>query len=597
MLSRHRPPPPAILHSRKGSPVHFASEEDKQRARAARRVADRDHNLDALPHWADLVDRLDPERAALVWIPDMGERRSWTGAELRKRVGTVRAFLAHRGIGPGDRLSILSPNHDAVVALYLGAWCQGVAVVPLNAGEDDDRLRTILENAEPRALFVHARYAERATRILGDRALPLITIADDQDPALLETVLSTSSEIPPAHGAPEHEALVVYTSGTTGHPKGVVLSQHQLYTDARAIAEAHGMVAGDPMLCVLPLHHVNGIVVTLLTPLAYGGTMVLMERFHSDRFFSVIAAEGVVAASVVPTLLQFLLHADPSLRLPPRPTLRHIICGAGPLTCELAGAFEDAFGIPILHGYGLSETTCYSCFLPTDLDSRSRRRWLVDAGFPSIGTPLPCNEMGIMNEEGELVPPGIRGEIVIRGWNVMDHYHRNPEANATAFRHGWFHSGDEGYYERDEKGRPLFFITGRLKELIIRGGVNLAPLEIDEVLASCPGVKAGIAVGFDNDWYGEEVGAVVIPARPDLTPDQVRDWCAQRLPFMKTPKVVVFAESLPVTSTGKYLRIKARPLFAEWKSVQYARPKTKSADTTTSTDKTTTADPEGGSAV
>lgn len=137
----------------------------------------------------------------------------------------------------------------------------------------------------------------------------------------------------------------------------------------------------------------------------------------------------------------------------------------------------------------------------------------------------------------------------------------------------------------DEKGRPMFFITGRLKELIIRGGVNLAPLEIDEVLASCPGVKAGIAVGFDNDWYGEEVGAVVIPAHDALTPEQVRDWCAFRLPFMKTPKVVLFVETLPVTSTGKYQRIKARPLFAAWKTVQFSRPHT------------TTADPKGGSAV
>jgi acyl-CoA synthetase (AMP-forming)/AMP-acid ligase II len=191
-------------------------------------------------------------------------------------------------------------------------------------------------------------------------------------------------------------------------------------------------------------------------------------------------------------------------------------------------------------------------------------------GFPSIGVPLPCNEMAIWNDRGEKVRAGWRGEIVIRGHNVMKGYYNNQEANLKAFEKGWFHSGDEGFFQQDEQGRKFFFITGRLKELIIRGGVNISPLEIDEVLNRIKGVRAAIAVGFENDWYGEEVGALVqlLPGA-ELTKEDILKACAEKLPFSKQPKVVVFSDEIPVTSTGKYQRNKVKHLFEAWKSVQF----------------------------
>ncbi|MFI5202360.1 MAG: class I adenylate-forming enzyme family protein, partial [Candidatus Kapaibacterium sp.] len=343
------------------------------------------------------------------------------------------------------------------------------------------------------------------------------------------------------------------------------------------------------MMCVLPIHHVNGTIVTLVTPMYFGGTVILNQKFQSEHFFDRIAKERINVVSVVPTLLAFLIEyyrtngtdgAAGTVRSPfatrhspLATTLRHIICGAGPLTVELGAQFEEMFGIPIMHGYGLSETTCYSCFLPIGLTSDEHRHWMRDYGYPSIGVAIPQNEMMIADESGQELPPGEKGEIAIRGENVMKYYYENDEANEKTFSYGWFRSGDEGFYQLDEQNRKFFFITGRIKELIIRGGVNISPLEIDEVLARCPNVKAAIAVGFENDFYGEEVGAYVQPVEgATLSAEEVIAYCRELLPFAKAPKAVIFGNDIPVTSTGKYQRNKCKPLFREWKSVQFRKP-------------------------
>ncbi|MGK7369759.1 MAG: class I adenylate-forming enzyme family protein, partial [Candidatus Halalkalibacterium sp. M3_1C_030] len=274
----------------------------------------------------------------------------------------------------------------------------------------------------------------------------------------------------------------------------------------------------------------------------------------------------------VPTLLQYLNNHYSDKEYEKCSTLSHVICGAGPLTVKVAENFEERFDIRIIHGYGLSETTCYSCFLPLDIEEEEHRTWRSDYGYPSIGVPIPANKMEIHDPEGEEVGENERGEIVIRGVNVMLGYYNNQEANEKAFKYGWFRSGDEGFYVRDEQNRPYFFITGRLKELIIRGGVNLAPLEIDEVINKAPGVKAGIAVGFENDWYGEEVGAYVqLKEGAEEDEEAILEFCRDHLPFSKAPKVVVFGDKIPVTSTGKYQRRNVAHHFESWKETQFRK--------------------------
>ncbi|MGA9120841.1 MAG: class I adenylate-forming enzyme family protein [Bacteroidota bacterium] len=515
----------------------------------------------------------------LVFYGEGAQRRELSYREFYEETCRTAMFLSSIGVKRGDRIATISFNHSDVVLQYFASWLLGASVVPLNPGEDDRHLAYILQHSGATVLLVRDIYLERMEHILQGtpevRRVILVGSKASSKYAHLETEVlrhpSAIRSIPPV--SITDEALVIYTSGTTGNPKGVILSHRNLLADAQAIAEWHQVSESETMMCVLPLHHVNGIVVTVITPLYGGSTIVLNQKFHPDRFFERISAERVAIVSVVPTILQFLLHAKLDMAAYKMASFRHLICGAGPLTVELAAKFEHTFKIPIIHGYGLSETTCYSCFLPIDLDPATHRAWMMKHGFPSIGLPLPINEMAIFDGEGNALDEGQRGEIVIRGHNVMERYLKNPEVNDETFRDGWFRSGDEGFFLYDEEGRKFFFITGRIKELIIRGGVNISPFEIDEVLMRVPGISAAIAVGFDNDWYGEEVGAMVIPkSDAQVSIEQILAFCRKHLPFTKAPKVVVFAQELPVTSTGKYQRSRCKEQFAQWKSVQFVEP-------------------------
>lgn len=552
---------------------HFHTDRDALMARDARNQLPhvpplKYHTIDEM-----LRTRLE-QHSSEIWMIykcDDGRTVTRTYARFHEDIRECMQFLKSVGMIRGDRICTVSHNHYDTVVHYYAAWSLGLAVVPVNLGEDDQRIAYILSDSLARIALVRSEYVARVRSLVEESSRVRIVEVNPAGKLLLlgDPDISPANLSAADDGEESDDALIIYTSGTTGHPKGVVLDQQNLLVDATAIAAWHGYGPEQRLMCVLPIHHVNGIVVTLIAPMIAGASVVLMERFHAHSFFAVAREYEVTIASVVPTLLQYLVHQESLSAISVGETLRHVICGAGPLTCELAMLFEERFNIPIIHGYGLSETTCYSSFLPLD-DSRAEHlSWMHEHGFPSIGIPLPVNEMNIHNEEGVQQEPGVRGEIVIRGRNVMRYYYRNKDANAAAFSHGWFRSGDEGFYLLDGRGRRYFFITGRFKELIIRGGVNLSPLEIDEVLSSCEGVKSGISVGFENDWYGEEVGALVVRSNDTLTEEDVIDHCRKRLPFSKVPKVVLFTETLPVTSTGKYQRNSVKHLFRSWKTVHF----------------------------
>lgn len=538
------------------------------------------HPLVAYPHIGALIEAMadrHEDKPFLIYYSDDGGRFECSYRDFHERVARAAHYLASLGVTRGDRVATLSDNHPDAVIQYFAAFLLGAAVVPVNPGEDDRRIGYILGNARPRVLFVRDQFVDRVQPIAASLPAPpvLVESGEHRHPALPHFPPVTDRFPARFNTAPpptlDDEALIVYTSGTTGHPKGVVLTQYNLLVDAMSIADWHRISEEQRMMCVLPLHHVNGIVVTLMTPLYAGAGVVLNHRFHTEKFFERISIEKVTVVSVVPTLLQFLLQAKPSFAAYKLAHFRHVICGAGPLTVELAMKFEQTFQIPVIHGYGLSETTCYSCFLPVDLPASERRAWLGKHGFPSIGVPLPINDMTVHDEAGNELDEGVKGEIVIRGHNVMAGYFDDEAANEQTFAHGWFRSGDEGFYLYDEQGRKFFFITGRLKELIIRGGVNISPFEIDEVLMKMTGIAAGIAVGFDNDWYGEEVGAYVkLKSDAELSEEEILGYCRKHLPFNKAPKVVVFGAEVPVTSTGKYQRGKCKELFARWKEIQFS---------------------------
>jgi len=530
-------------------------------------------DLDELPFQdfpALLKKRADSDKPFLTYIDENEDKTEFSYKEFCEKVYGVARFLQKRGLRHGDRIATISHNHWHTVIQYFAGWLLGLVVVPVSLDEDDERITYILENGEIELAFIRIDYRRRISKIFkGNDSLKGIETILCEDTVYnywqREGTLKLEKE-----SLAESEALIVFTSGTTGDPKAVVLSQRNLLEDARSIAAWHDIGEHSRMMCVLPVHHVNGTVVTLVTPFLAEGSTVLNRRFRVSRFFPVINEEKVHTASVVPTLLQYLNNYYKNKKRPECSTLSHVICGAGPLTVKVAETFEEQFDVTIIHGYGLSETTCYSSFLPLDINPEEHRRWISDFGYPSIGVPLPVNDMEIHDSEGRDLAEKERGEIVIRGVNVMRGYYKNKEANEKTFKYGWFRSGDEGFYINDDQGRPYFFITGRLKELIIRGGVNLSPLEIDEVINKAPGVKAGIAVGFENDWYGEEVGAFVKVKEGDEEDEEaILKFCREHLPFGKSPKVVVFGDQIPVTSTGKYQRRKVSHHFKPWKEKQF----------------------------
>lgn len=529
--------------------------------------------LDPLPYMgiADLLkEREHDERPWLIWYDIDGNRLSFRYREFVDLVKQCAAYLSDQGIGQGSRVATVSHNHWHTVVHYFACWMVGATVVPINLGEDDERIAFILQFAEVEFAFVRDVYVDRWNHILTTHSLAnQIISASCTSESIGFSGDYRRMEITPEY-AYNDGSLIVFTSGTTGNPKAVFLTQGIMLEDARSIMDWHGFGWDDRLMCVLPIHHVNGTILTLLTPFYTGSSTVLNQKFQTEHFFERIASEQVRTVSVVPTLLQYLMHHWPNGLDISIPHFKYIICSAGPLTVNTAKNFTSTFGIRIIHGYGLSETTCYSSFMPINLDMEEHETWMHEHGYPSIGLAINSNEMDIHDTNGVSLAEGERGEIVIRGPNVMMEYYKNEAANASTFAWGWFRSGDEGFWMSDGKGNRYYFITGRLKELIIRGGVNYAPLEIDEVINRAPGVKAGISVGFENDWYGEEIGAYVqLKDGVDTNPEPILKYCREHLTFSKSPKVIVFGDQIPVTSTGKYQRLKVAGLFSEWKEVQF----------------------------
>jgi long-chain acyl-CoA synthetase len=522
-----------------------------------------------------ICDHVLADRPFLIYYDDDRQLHcTYSYTEFGTMVQRAVTFLHDQvGLRRGDRLATILFNHDITVVLYFAAWSSGITVVPINVDEPTDKMRFILEHSEASAVCCWHSYVEEVRGL--QRDLPalrhMVVVKDDgfmeRNIQVVRGETSDGTHAPGYtfhDGSLEDEALLVYTSGTTGQSKGVVLTVENLLIDADAIADWHHFGLNDRLMCVLPIHHVNGIVVTLVTPFFCKGSAVLNRKFKSDIFWRRLHEAHVTCVSVVPTLLEFLLDANEDLSPYRLDRFKGFICGAGPLLKDTAMRFEDRFHFPILHGYGLSETTCYACFLPDDLSRDEHRHWLRDYEFPSIGVPMRHNVMTILNDHGQPLPEMSRGEICIRGGTVCAGYFKRGDANEAAFKWGWFRSGDEGFYTRDKQGRPFFFISGRLKELIIRGGVNISPLEIDDALRSHPLVQFAMAVPFEHRYYGEEIAAYVVPrdGAPSVTERDLLEHCRRLLPFSKCPKVILFGQEVPYTSTGKPKRLELKSRLA-----------------------------------
>lgn len=522
--------------------------------------------------WASFVEfflaRDDDEAAFLTELDhDREKRRQWTVAEWRRRVLATADWLEANGIAEGSAVATLAGNTADALALAYGAWVLGACCVPLNPGDGLDRQAYILQDADAK-LLVHGTGAHQPLLEALDGASGISVVSTSEFAAAVDESVEQGPRSAPVSGL-DGAALRVYTSGTTGHPKGVVLSARNLLTDCDALRQGLGWAQDSRVITVLPVHHVNGLVISSLLPWYARLSTVLCDRFRSERFWADVEAESATVCSMVPSLLEFLLNTPGSAP----PSFREVLCGAGPLLTDTAIEFEERFGVPIRHLYGLSETTAVVTITPR-MNDDVRRRWHREFGSPSIGPALPHVEVDIHNMDGKPVAAGERGEIVIRGAIVMQGYAGLADATADAFRGDWFHSGDEGFWiDAPGRGR-FFFITGRIKELIIRGGSNISPLEVDAVLRSHPAVEFALAVPFENRFYGEEVAAYIVPRFP-VADEEILAHCARYLDFARQPKVVIQGDDVPFTATGKAKRLELKrrlsPILANYRDTQFRR--------------------------
>jgi acyl-CoA synthetase (AMP-forming)/AMP-acid ligase II len=451
----------------------------------------------------------------------------------------VAAWLRAQGSTPGDVVSVVLPNGLQTLRILLGAMHGGWCVNAVNLLAQPEQMHYVLEHSDCRVVVVDAEREAMVRAMLGKLQRAVSVIVTEADARAIPVPPASAGDAP----KPQSVALLMYTSGTTGRPKGVMLTQSNLAANALAISREHGLGPDDRVLAVLPLYHINAFAVTMLSPLAHGGSLAMPPRFSAARFWTQARDHDCTWLNVVPTMVSYLLEGGAA---PPGLAQRIRFCrsASAALPPEHLRAFERRFGIGIVETMGLTETAAPAFSNPMD---PARRK------LGAVGRASGC-EARVVDAELQPLPDGQTGEIVIRGPNVMTGYYKNDEATRASFTaDGWLRSGDLGH--RDSDG--FFFVTGRIKELIIKGGENIAPREIDEVLLRHPAVLEAAAVGVPDKHYGQEIMAcIVLRDAAACDEAELRAFCEQHLGRYKTPKLFRFVAELPRGPSGKVQRLK-----------------------------------------
>jgi long-chain acyl-CoA synthetase len=453
-----------------------------------------------------------------------------TYSDLDARVDRVAALLTDLDVGPGSRVAVLLGNSPAFVAALYGVWRAGCVAVPLNTGFTAPEVRRVMEHCAATVLFVDEGTAPVGREVPRAR---LLAVAD---------VLAGdgSGEAPAeAREEPNGRAVLAYTSGTTGRPKGVVLTHANLRANQEQLSGSRQHVLeGDVVLGALPLFHIYGLNVALAYPLARGATVLLVDRFEPASTLEAMVAHRVSVVPAVPPMYRAWAGVDGPL--PDLSAVRLATSGAAPLDPALAEAFERRFGIGIWEGYGLTET---GPVLTTTA--------MGDAPVPgSVGRPLPGVSLRLRDEAGRPVEAGEPGEVQAQGPNVSSGYWNDERATAAARTpDGWFRTGDVAYAREGN-----LFLVDRVDDLVIVNGFNVYPREVEEVLATHPGIGSAAVVGVADERSGQAVRAVVVASDPALTADDVVEHCRRSLARFKCPQGVEFVDELPALPTGKVLR-------------------------------------------
>ncbi|MEV0063310.1 AMP-binding protein [Nocardia sp. NPDC050718] len=448
-----------------------------------------------------------------------------SNAQFHARVEAAASILHRAGVRADDVVAVVLPNRVELVVVLFAAWRLGAAVTPVNPGLTDDDIRYQIEDSG-------------AGVVIGEPGRAGVTLAVDD--------LARSAG-PVAAAAPvDNLALIIYTSGTTGRPKGVLLGHENLAAMCTMIIGALGLDASDHSLLILPLFHVNGIVVSVLSPLLAGGRTTVAGKFSASGFFDAVARIRPTYFSAVPAIYAMLV-AQPEGERPDASSLRLAICGAAPTPAELIDRFQQRYGVPIVEGYGLSEGTCASTLNPVAGQRKPG----------TVGLPLPGQAVAIMDPDGALVAPGEPGEVVVRGPNVMRGYLGKPTETAATVVDGWLHTGDVGYFDPD----GYLVLVDRIKDMIIRGGENLYPKEIENALYRHPAVHEAAVVGVPDAVLGEvPVAHVVAAPRARITAAELTEHCRAELAAFKVPVAIVLTAEMPRNPVGKIDKKQLRAL-------------------------------------
>jgi long-chain acyl-CoA synthetase len=479
-------------------------------------------------------------QAPFLFAPETG--RVLTYAELERQSRLLARFLAAMGLNKGDTVGLFLPNAYQTAALFLGSMIGGYVCAPFNLLAQRSQLEYVLAHSDSKILFTAREYEARVAEALPCAGGPEVIIIDPDAPELfLENRLPEFNPSPLAASDP---ALLMYTSGTTGTPKGALLTHANLVAGGRSVSQWHGLGPDDRVLSALPLYHINGQCIATISTLFSGGAIVLPHRFSVHEWWELVDRYQATWINMVPTIIAYLLNAAVSVRGRHFPSVRFGRSASAPLPPEQHRAFEQTFGIPVIEAMGMTE--CASTVFANPQDPARRK----------YGSPgMPCGvEAKVVDAQGRELPAGEAGEILLRGPNVMRGYYKAPELTRQAIdRAGWLRSGDLGY--RDADG--FYFITGRLKELIIKGGENIAPREIDEALLKHPAVLEAAAVGVPDANYGQEIFACVV-LKPGMQGSEagLREFCLKELGKYKTPRRIRIVDALPKGPSGKVQRLK-----------------------------------------
>jgi long-chain acyl-CoA synthetase len=485
-------------------------------------------NLPALP---DQRATDDPSGPAIA-----DDSTDLTNSQFLAAVQRAATSLHDRGISAGDVVALMLPNTASFVVALFGAWRIGAAVTPINPSLTPAEVSYQVSDAAASVLVASTppKFDTGATVVTTDEL-----DVGEPTPGLLKAPQYPDSAL----------ALLIYTSGTTGRPKGVMLDHSNLNAMCSAVIDGFNITRDDHSLLILPLFHVNGIVVSTLSPLLAGGRTTIAGRFKVDTFFDRIEQSRATYFSAVPTIYTMLCGPPESVK-PDTSSVRFAVCGAAPASVELLEAFESRYGIPIIEGYGLSEGSCASTVNPLN----GKRK----AG--TVGLPLSGQTIRLVDASGNPVPDGEAGEVVIKGANVMRGYFNRPEETAKTVVDGWLHTGDVGRFDED----GYLVLVDRAKDMIIRGGENIYPREIEVVVHGLPQIAEAAVVGRAHPVYGEEP-VLFVSLHPDtmLETDAIREHLRTSLSKYKLPVEITVMDDLPKNAVGKIAKPELRKRFVE----------------------------------